>query len=425
MRVLIASLVKEFRLLIRDRLGLAAMFLMPVILAVVITSVQNSTFDLVNNNKIELLLCNKDSGAASKDFIASIKALRMFNIIDTRNTISASDISKQMKEKDAMIALIIPENFSVQLNNKVKSISANALIRFGLDADSVNGDAAISSPDLIFHPVLQQSYCQSISGALQTVLMMMENKMMIQSLYASINDKETPVDFEKEMATAKINFNESYATINGSRIIPNATQHNIPAWTVFAMFFTVISLGSNLVKEKLSGSFIRLKTLPSNYFTGLAAKQLVFMMVVIVQVVVIFSLGVWMFPKINLPALNIPEHIFSLVAVTLLCGGCAISYALCIGVFARTQEQCNGFGAVSVVLFAAIGGVFVPSFAMPQSFQMIMNLSPLHWCVESYYGVFLQRANLKDMAGTILPLAFSIVILQLLAWSGLKRKNLV
>ena len=63
----------------------------------------------------------------------------------------------------------------------------------------------------------------------------------------------------------------------------------------------------------------------------------------------------------------IPDSFFALVLVTLICGWCAISYALCIGVIANTQEQANGFGAVSVVLFAAIGGIFVPSFAMPQS----------------------------------------------------------
>ena len=50
-----------------------------------------------------------------------------------------------------------------------------------------------------------------------------------------------------------------------ARITPNATQHNVPAWTIFAMFFIIMSLGGSVVREKVSGSFIRLKTLPTNY----------------------------------------------------------------------------------------------------------------------------------------------------------------
>ncbi|HKR03929.1 MAG TPA: ABC transporter permease [Bacteroidia bacterium] len=423
--ILLASVLKEVRLLIRDRVGLALMFLMPVVLVVVITSVQNSAFNIVNDNKISLLLCNEDTGSVSKEFIAAIGKLEMFNIVEIKNNPVPGEISKMMKEQDAMVALIIPGNFSPQLSLKANSTSAKALTDFGLGTDSVKTKPVTISPDLIFHPVLQESYCRSISGALQGALLLIENKLIIQSLYKAVNEKEMPFDFEKEMTGNKTSFKESYALINGSRNIPNATQHNVPAWTVFAMFFTVISLGGNVVKEKLSGSFTRLKTLPANYLISLAAKQFVYTGVILLQVLLIFSIGVLVFPKINLPGLNIPGNIFSLVLVTLLCGWCAISYAMCIGVFAQTQEQCNGFGAVSVVLLAAIGGIFVPSFAMPQSFKLIMNISPLHWCIESYYGLFLQGAKLKDIINNIFALLITTFILQLLALTALKRKNLI
>lgn len=425
MFILWASIIKEFRLLLRDRVGLALMFLMPVVLVVTITSVQNSAFDLVNNNKMTLLLFNKDSGDVSKEFINAISKLQMFNIVKVENDIAMEHISKTMKEKDAMVALIIPGNFSLQINQKIKSTSQKALVNFGLETDSVVTDIKADSLNLIFHPVLQELYTRSISGSLQGALMLIENKLMIHSLYSLVNQEEMPPDFEKEMTGNKTPFRENYALIDGTRTLPNATQHNVPAWTVFAMFFTVVSLGGNMVKEKLSGSFIRLRTLPSNYFTGLVAKQFVYMAGVLMQVLIIFSIGVYLFPKMGLPALNIPDNYFGLVTVTLICGWCAISYAMCIGVFAKTQEQCNGIGAISVVLFAAIGGIFVPSFAMPQSFKLIMNISPLHWCLESYYVLFLQGANLKDVIAHIIPILAIAIILHVLALAHLKRKNLI
>lgn len=142
------------------------------------------------------------------------------------------------------------------------------------------------------------------------------------------------------------------------------------------------------------------------------------------QAAVVFSLGIWLFPSMGLPRLNMPD-IAGVIVVTLICGWCAVSYAIMIGVFAKTQEQSNGIGAVSIVLMAAVGGLLVPSFAMPQSFQFVMKLSPLHWCLEAYYGLFLEGGKLKDVLLNILPLLGITLAVQLITLYGLKRKNLI
>ena len=190
------------------------------------------------------------------------------------------------------------------------------------------------------------------------------------------------------------------------------------------MFFIVISLGSSIVREKLNGSFTRLKTLPTNYLVALLSKQITYLGVTIMQAVFIFSFGIWVFPSLGLPGLNLPD-IPGLIIVTLICGWCAASYAICIGVFAQTQEQANGFGAVSIVILAAIGGLLVPSFVMPVSLRIFMKISPLHWCLEAYYGLFLEGGKLKDILMNILPLLAITILFQLVAFFGLKRKNLI
>ena len=120
-----------------------------------------------------------------------------------------------------------------------------------------------------------------------------------------------------------------------------------------------------------------------------------------------------------------PADKAGLVIVTLICGMCAVSYAICIGVFAQTEEQANGFGSVSIIILAAIGGLMVPSFAMPESFTTIIKLSPLHWCLEAFYGLFLEGGKLKDVLTNILPLLIIIVSLQLITFFGLKVKKLI
>ena len=81
--------------------------------------------------------------------------------------------------------------------------------------------------------------------------------------------------------------------------------------------------------------------------------------------------------------------------------------------------------AVSVVILAAVGGIMIPSFVMPDSLKILMNISPLHWCIEAYYGLFLEGGKLNDILTNILSLFAITVILQLIALWGLKRKNLI
>ena len=421
-----ATIVKDLLILTRDRVGLIVMFVMPIVLAVVITATQNSTFELVNKNKVPLLLCNKDTGDASKQLVTAIEKVGMFEVKKITASETEKQLSDRMHEKDALVAIIIPPDFSVRVDAKAKATATKALNNLGLQTDTVkiNNDS-VQPITLLYHPVLQSSFRQSIQGALRSSLQMVQSKQVLKSIYFSLNETELPPALESEIINNQVAINEVPVSRDGSKTIPNATQHNIPAWTIFAMFFVVISLGSNVVREKLNGSFIRLKTLPTNYLLALFSKQITYLFVTLLQACVIFAIGIWLFPLMGLPKLNLPADLAGLFIVSFICGWCAVSFAVCVGVFAKTQEQANGIGAVSIVLMAAIGGLLVPSFAMPQSFQQVIKLSPLHWCLEAYYGLFLEGGKLKDVVISILPLLAITILIQLIALFGLKRKNLI
>ncbi len=94
-------------------------------------------------------------------------------------------------------------------------------------------------------------------------------------------------------------------------------------------------------------------------------------------------------------------------------------------VFAKTQEQANAFGAVSIVILSILGGLMIPDFIMPDSFKTIMAVSPLHWCLQAYYGLFLEGGRLTDVGINILSLIIISLILQLIVLFELKRKKLI
>lgn len=420
---LLASIKKELLLLSRDKVGLALMFVMPIVLAILIAAIQNNTFKLVNENRIDLVLLNKDSAKTSGQFVHALYRSGMFQIHELKN---AKDFFSEMEQTDALAGILIPVGFSASINKRSEKFSNGILADLGLNKDTLNKDGTSEDSLLIsYSPVLQESFRQSIRASVLSCLQLVENKLLIEKLYNSVSEKKTSGNVEELIFKNESPMREITANRYGLKVLPNATQHNIPAWTIFAMFFIVISLGSNVVKEKLNGSFLRLRTLPSSYLLSLFSKQVTYLAVALLQVVVIFTIGIFLFPKMGLPKLNLPSDLFALLFVSLICGWCAVSYAIAVGVFANTQEQANGFGAVSIVILAALGGLLVPSFVMPKSLSLVMKLSPLHWCLESYYGLFLEQGKLKDITANILPLLAIILLLQLIAFWGLKRKNLI
>jgi len=72
-----------------------------------------------------------------------------------------------------------------------------------------------------------------------------------------------------------------------------------------------------------------------------------------------------------------------------------------------------------------VGGLMVPTFAMDTSLKTIANLSPMHWCLQAYYGLFLEGGRLRDVIGNLIPLVLISLVFQLMSLWGLRRKNLI
>ena len=423
---LFATIQKDVRVMTRDKVGLLFMFGLPILLVLIVTSIQNSTFELMNKDRVPLLLCNRDTGAASRQFIQAVDQVGLFKLLQASG--NDSSIRVRVQQKDAMLALVIPANFSTRVEARARMVAGKAMSSFGLE-DSTNkrlgGDTTAMPIALYYHPILQESFRRSAEGALYSALQVVESKHILKTLYFSINDKELPDSVESELLNNRTTIEEYPVSRGLKAIIPNASQHNVPAWTVFAMFFVVISLGSGIVREKLNGSFTRLKTLPTSYLVAILSKQVTYVTVTLLQAAVIFAIGIWLFPVMGLPTLHFPTEWAALTVVTFLCGWCAVSYAICLGIFARTEQQATGFGAISIVILAAIGGLMVPSFAMPGSFRLVSNISPLHWGLEAYYGLFLEGGGFGTIWPNILSLVLITMGLQGLSYWGLKRKNLI
>lgn len=398
---------------------------MPLLLVVIITLIQDGTFKLIKDNKISMLVVDKDLGEEGDKLVGMLRKSGMFTITED-SLVKHGEMRSELLKQNHNIGIYIPQNFSRNLKAKASNISSLFLTDLGIKESSGNAKLKDSTTIDFYHdPVLQDNYCYSLIGVIQTSLQVLGNNLLVESMYSEIGSGTIPDSLKQVIGNSQITITKTAATNANFDIMPNATQHNVPAWTVFAMFFMVVSLGSNIVAERRSGSFIRLKTMPSSFSIVLFSKMAVYLAAAVLQVLLIFSVGKFLFPFIGLTPLTIPNDLAGLSAVVIMSGLAAVSYALLIGSLSKTEEQANGFGAVSIIIFAALGGIWVPVFVMPGYLKTMSLFSPLYWCLEGFYTVFLKGGSWSELLKIGQYLLLFIVACMAIVFANLKRSKII
>jgi ABC-2 type transport system permease protein len=391
------SVYKEFLILKRDIGGVIILFVMPLVLIITVTLIQDTTFKKVNDVKIPILLVDNDNGKVSQSVSENLKKSEAFAIvtqIDNQKITEA--IAKEAVFKGKyQLAIVIPENLSDDLQTKINQNVDHIVSSFSEPDSTAKANLKVLSQKevkLYFDPAVQISFKNGVMSAIDKMISQIET----QSIYATFQEQlgEDVVTFDQK---SFITFKEIVPKINDREIIPNSAQHNVPAWTLFAIFFIVIPLSINIVKEKNQGTFVRLRTNPVSYAIVLAGKTIMYSIICMIQFYMMVAVAVFIFPQIGLPALNIEGNLFLMSLVALFSGFAAIGFGILIGTIAKTQEQSAPFGATATIVLAAIGGVWVPVFAMPKMMQIIAKCSPMNWGLNAFYDVLLRKATLIDI----------------------------
>lgn len=403
-----ASVIKEFLILIRDIPGLIILFAMPVAMIIVVTLVQDSTLKSISESKIKILYIDNDKDILSESLKDGLLKSEVFDI-DTVIT-KYSQAKKEVAKGKYKIAIIVPEGASDTIRKNIKPVVLNF---FNSQANKQNGDFRKLEIQILTDPTLKNTFRQTVISNLQTYTSKIETQILFKILAEQLEEitGRKPDLLDKPIET--ITFKETFAYEKETSIKPNSTQHNVPAWTMFAMFFIVIPLAGNMIHERDNGSFFRLLTMPGSYFTVISSKAIVYLGIAFLQFILMILSGIFILPLFGLPVLNLGTHPFALILTALSSGLAAVGYGILVGTMAETHEQAGVFGSVSVIILASLGGIWFPVYAMPSFMQKISIISPLNWGLESFYDIFLKNGTLTDIFPEISALLvfFSFTIL--------------
>jgi len=410
----LATIWKEFLLLIRDPGGLALIFIMPVALVIVMALIQNNTFREFQETRIDVLFVDEDRNALSGNIEGSFQASPNIHLIKTESGKPlTSEAARQLVQRgDYQAAIIIPAQATVTLRKKTKQAVDELFAYYGFGPATLANDSPAVELQLLFDPAIKANYKQALTSAVEKMVTGVQAEWLTDTIQEQFGGtepkKKIKIDFSR-----MIHVNQMIAAENTqSGLAINAVQHNVPAWSMFAMFFILFPLAGNFIKEREEGSMLRLRLISGSQFPVISGKFIFYLFVCLLQLVSMIGVGLYVMPVIGLSKLVLGTNGLGVVLTGLAVAMAATGYGLLIAVYFRTPQQALSFGSISVVILAALGGVWVPTFAMPQIMQSISPYSPLNWGLEAFNDLFLRNASTSVILPDLVKLVcFSLVTL--------------
>lgn len=389
---------KEARLLLRDREGLAVLFLMPVLFVVIMSLALHDFFKRDAAPRFDLIVLDADQDRLSRDFQKAMTGQNAFRteFRTTRDWPAARDeLRLEMAKRRGAFAVVFPPDTTRRYAQVISVASSGAL----------SADAKLPSVALEFitDPTIRSDHRALAKAMVERIAASLE----LRELVRRFGGVELPMQSQRAAALLEVIDAPQPVGVDPERrpIRATATQQNVPAYVLLAMFMLVVPLSGTLIRERTQGSLMRLRSMPVSGSAIIGGKIAPYIIINLLQVALCLAIGRWLLPLFGTDALQFGQSPSALIILSIASSLAAIGFGLGVASIARTPEQATSFGATAVLIMAALGGVMVPTVMMPDWMERIGALSPIRWGLDGYLELFVRDATLADIAPRAAALA--------------------
>lgn len=359
--MIVATVIKDVWLLLRDRGRLISLFALPVIFIVVFGSMFSSGPNRGKPRPIAIWYATGDTRGEAIE-----KQLDGTEGFAALHEPSADAVRSAVVHDDTVAGLVIPADF-----------------------DPVRGRPVELVIDLA-SPVQGRG---PIEGALTGVVM--------RALSPAAPTMQPPA----VAAISPPGMAKPLQDISGFQV-------TVPGNAVLFGFFIAMTLAMSFASERHSGTWRRLLAAPIPRWKALVGKLVPYYLVGVVQLAFLFGLGAGLF------GMKIAGSVSALVVLTLAVVLCSMTFGLLVASFGGTEKQIGSTVPVLLLVMGLLGGCMFPRVFMPDFMKSIGHAVPHSWALDGYYDVLVrQGTTIVDIAPSIGALvAFSIGFTLLGLW---------
>lgn len=359
--------------------------------------VQDAPFKDYQQMKFELLLADNDGGQLAKEITKGLKSSKNFTLVDSLNgqPLTEDKLKVLLSNGDYKVGIVIPKGASAEIVNSANIVANDLSAKLGLGGSLPTRESRKGiNISLYFDPVSKPTFRTSIKFALDKYVTYSGSQMLVQRItkltkLGGDSTEGNPRNMEQLFQGIGIEEAELNAKDANMAHI-NSVQHNVPAWAIFGMFFIIIPIAGHIIREREERSALRIMLIPGAQRLVSVGKISFYTMICTAQFIVMFAIGYWAMPLIDLPPIYLGKEPLVLLPVALAIGFAATSYGYFVGTVFKTTNQALSFGAISIVILSAMGGIWVPVELLSPAMQKVSLISPLHWALDAVHQVILR-----------------------------------
>jgi ABC-2 type transport system permease protein len=385
-RQIIAITLKELKVLWLDREALALLFAMPMFFILVMSFALEGVFEAGSKgHPIPIMVIHQNGGRLADQAIADLKRMEGVVLIETHEGIPLTpDKAEQLIGKGIYsLALHFPEGYTEKiLKNSDDPQEEKATVYL------------ISDPAMNLQ--LLATAKGAIQGAIERRVLLARMPQRLKEMFGTLEGMGGQIDHLLENTNVTgpersgVNFIHTFPKGYHIGRRPTATEQNVPAYTIFGVFFIVLTLASSFLQEKRDGTFRRILAAPLSKTALLIGKLLPYYLVNLIQIGLMFSIGAVVF---GIRLGNLP----ALIMVSLALAAVANGLGLLVAALGKTEAQVNGLSVLLAITLSALGGMMVPTFIMPDLMKTLSLFTPHAWALAGYHDIIIRGLGIKDI----------------------------
>jgi ABC-2 type transport system permease protein len=355
----IAVMLKDLRLICRDRFGLLGLLVVPIVVIMVVAVATQSGNGMKN---IVLPVVNEDEGPIATALINSFHKHLDVHIVSRADAIRMVADTNQ-----APAALILPPE-----------LSKNYLAQ------------KPSTVELLTDPAQWQEL-----GAVKVAMLVADRDA------ASENDP-----LSQDLLTVR------EQSLTSNRLSFSSLEQNIPGFSLMFVLLTLLfSVSLGLREEEVWGTSTRLRVAPVPLASVLGGKLLARWIIGSGQLLLLLLFGHFVY------GLGLGHSALAIVVVAMVAVASMTCFAAVVAVFVRTREQAVPVGLAVSFILASLGGLLWPLYNLPQSVQEISRVLVTTWSMFGIQDVMLRDRSLAGISNELLVLvAYGFAAFLIATW---------
>jgi ABC-2 type transport system permease protein len=414
--------LKDAGLAFRDRTALLLMFVAPIALTMVMGFAFGGSDEGPSLEHIPVVVVNHDSGQFSPFLTEALESDDLKDLLDPTYMESDEEARLAVDNGKAVAAILIPATFS-------DSVMPAAL----LDEDTGN-DASVNlaqrekSTVIIYGDPASQTSVFVVRSVINTILMgfnssieageLIIGNLLTQPGFSSeqfnaMGDADFLALLEPSMTAQPISLTQTEEN-PGSESTFNWLSYSASGLAILFLMFTMTSSARTLLSEKVDGTLARLMVSPTPTFAVISGKMLGVFIIGFAQMLVLLVAGRLLF--------NIQwGSPLDVLVFTIFLTAAAACWGIFIAAISKTPGQVSSTGAAVNLIFAAIGGSFVPRFQLPAWLKTASLFTPNALGIEGLTKL-VEGGSLASITMPILGCVITIVVLLSIATYSFNRQ---